>query len=453
MIALACALLGGAMFYLAQGLNDIWPLAWIAPVPLLWLAYGRVPAWQLFAAAFFAGAMGMVYFYQAYGAMLVVGGTIILIVNGALLGTVLLLMRAAWRRLPPLAVLLAFPLLWTACEFAGGWISPHGAWGAWGYTQVAWPAAIQIAAVTGVYGVTFLLCLFANGLALALRGASKPGALAVVLSLAVIAAGYVRLAQPGGPTLRVAALAEVDKDYIHAFRTGDAAAARAVADRYAAAIAKAAAGGTKVFVTPETGVEQSALPVIEAAARQTDSLVVTGAHGRKPARNMAVATVPGRPIIVYDKRHRLLPGESIYKPGTKSGVIGNGMAMAICKDLDFPRTIRSDAQAGIQLMMVPANDFTRDGWMHARQAVMRGVENGFAVTRTAFNGLETVSDAQGRILASARVDHFGFTAIQAEVPLGPGPTFYTRFGDWFAWLDAAGTLLLLLVLARRRIAV
>jgi len=450
MIALACALLGGAMFYLAHGLNDIWPLVWIAPAPLLWLAYGRAPGWQVFASAFFAGAMGMVYFYQAYGPLLVMGGTIILIVNGVLLGLVTLLARAAWRQLPPLVVLLAFPLFWTACEFAGGWISPHGAWGAWGYTQVAWPAAIQIAAFTGVYGITFLLCLFANGAAMALRGAWKPGALTAALCLLVIAAGYVRLAQPSGPAIRVAALAEVDKNYIHAFRTGDAAAAKAVADRYAAAITGQM--GVKAFVTPETGVEQGALTDIAAAARQSGSLVVTGAHGRNPARNMAVATVPGHATVLYDKRHRLLPGEDIYKPGTKPGIIGDGMAMAICKDLDFPRTIRSDAQAGIRLMLVPANDFTRDGWMHARQAILRGVENGFAVTRAAFNGLETISDAQGRVLASAQTDHFGFTAIQSNVPLGPGPTIYTRFGDWFAWLDVAGALLLMLLVLRRRVA-
>ena len=37
MTALLCALLSGAMFYLSQGADDVWWLAWFAPAPLLWL--------------------------------------------------------------------------------------------------------------------------------------------------------------------------------------------------------------------------------------------------------------------------------------------------------------------------------------------------------------------------------------------------------------------------------
>jgi apolipoprotein N-acyltransferase len=121
-------------------------------------------------------------------------------------------------------------------------------------------------------------------------------------------------------------------------------------------------------------------------------------------------------------------------------VIGNGMAMAICKDMDFPRTIRSDAQAGIRLMATPANDFVLDDWMHARQSIMRGVENGFAVARSATNGIETISDARGQVLARARVASSGLTAIRAEVPLGPGMTPYVRFGDVFAWVAVVATV-------------
>jgi apolipoprotein N-acyltransferase len=152
---------------------------------------------------------------------------------------------------------------------------------------------------------------------------------------------------------------------------------------------------------------------------------------------MAVAFVSGEQALVYDKRHRLFPDEAKYRPGTRAGLIGNGMALAICKDLDFPRTIRSDAQAGIRLMMVPANDFYLDDWLHARPAVMRGVENGFAVVRTAIHGLATVSDDRGRVLALARAEKPGFVIAQADVPLGSGPTMYTRYGDWFAWLCVA----------------
>jgi apolipoprotein N-acyltransferase len=75
-------------------------------------------------------------------------------------------------------------------------------------------------------------------------------------------------------------------------------------------------------------------------------------------------------------------------------------------------------------------------------AIMRGVENGFALVRAANSGLVTASDAKGRIVA-AKVDApVGLTMIVADLPLGPGPTLYTRIGDAFAWFCLALLLLI-----------
>jgi apolipoprotein N-acyltransferase len=64
------------------------------------------------------------------------------------------------------------------------------------------------------------------------------------------------------------------------------------------------------------------------------------------------------------------------------------------------------------------------------------------VVRSAFNGLETVSDAQGRILARASTVQTGMVRLSAEVPLGPGPTLYTQIGDIFAWVCVLASALL-----------
>jgi hypothetical protein len=81
-------------------------------------------------------------------------------------------------------------------------------------------------------------------------------------------------------------------------------------------------------------------------------------------------------------------------------------------------------------------------------AVMRGVENGFAVVRAANHGLLTASDAKGRLIAQkvARPDQMD--SILADLPLGPGPTLYTRTGNVFPWATL-GLTLLLCVLAMR----
>jgi apolipoprotein N-acyltransferase len=75
-------------------------------------------------------------------------------------------------------------------------------------------------------------------------------------------------------------------------------------------------------------------------------------------------------------------------------------------------------------------------------AILRGVENGFAIVRAANRGLVTVSDAQGRVIARNSYQPRGVYSVVADVPLGPGPTLYTRIGDVFAWLAIAVTLLL-----------
>jgi len=51
MITVLAAVLSGTMFYFSQGYDHVWALAWLAPVPLLWLAYGAAPTWRVMAAS------------------------------------------------------------------------------------------------------------------------------------------------------------------------------------------------------------------------------------------------------------------------------------------------------------------------------------------------------------------------------------------------------------------
>jgi apolipoprotein N-acyltransferase len=275
----------------------------------------------------------------------------------------------------------------------------------------------------------------------------------------VLAFGWFHLHQPRGETLGVAMLADWDGRQ-KAVRKLDLAATRAMAERYAQAARQEAEEGARFIVIPETALaadpawRDQALAPLAQVARESHVTIVAGVVLVKPWRNAAISFLPDGSQRSYDKRHLLLPGEDRFKPGPGPGPLGDARAVAICKDLDFPRTLRSDALnmedgTGIRLMAVPANDFVKDGWIHARMAVMRGVENGFAVVRSAFNGLETVSDAQGRVLARVSTVKAGMVRLSAEVPLGPGPTFYTRIGDVFAWFCVALSLVLGALLIKR----
>ncbi len=455
MTVLLCAILSGVMFYLSQGADDIWWLAWFAAVPLLWLAYGPARRWQVFAASLAANACGQIYIFQTYGdVMPILAMAVMMFGWAALFAAAILFAQAIWQKLSPIATLLAFPAVWTAIEYGVSLISPHGTWGALGYSQVSFPAAIQIASLFGLYAVTFTVCLLTNALALIGRGAWKAALPGLAVIALVLAFGWVHLGQPQGETIHAAMLSDRD-GWLKTVKKLDFGASRTMAEQYAQAARQEAAKGARFIVIPEGALvadpawRDQALAPLAKVARENNVTIVAGLVTVKPWRNTAVSFLPDGSERSYDKRHLLPPAEDRFKPGPGPGLIGDARAVVICKDMDFPATLRSDAQNGIRLMAVPANDFVRDGWIHARMGVMRGVENGFAVVRSAFLGVEAVSDAQGRVLARANTVQPGMVRQSADVPLGPGPTLYTRIGDVFAWFCVALSLVLCAALLKR----
>lgn len=442
MIALLAALTSGILFYLSQGLDNVWALAWLAPLPLLWLAYGKTPLWQVLLASLAAILASAIYALQCYAMLPPV---LILAVVGPqalLFPAAVAFARLVHRRAAPIATLFAFPAAWTSAEYLLFSVSPHGSFGSFAYSQVSAPLLIQSASLFGLYGVTFLICLFANTVALALRlGRQAAAAVGIGAAICVlnIVFGVVRLAQPQPDVIRVASI--VDESAItNAYRQGTEEAAVQVAETYAQAIRKT---GARFAVTPEGGIlskpswRAAVLAPLVAASRQTNTEIIAGVYERNPSGDLAFAIHPDGTMQSYAKRHLVPMLESEFTPGHGSGWLGNGRAMEICKDMDFPTTIRADAAKGTRLMGVPAGDFGRDGWLHARMAILRGVEGGFALVRAANDGLVTASDAEGRLVARKTVAPKGTTMIVADLPLGPGGTLYDRIGDVFAWLCLA----------------
>ena len=461
--AWVCTLAAGLMFYLSQGPHDVWWQAWFAPLPILWLAYGPARMPLVAAAAFLAFALGQLYMAEMYSGQmplsLLIGWPVIF---GALFAVAILAARFAQRRLPPFAALFAFPVFWTATEYLMSLVSPHGTFGSIAYSQVSFPPALQVASLFGLYAITFTLCLFANALALFARGFRLPAAMGIALAAASLIFGVIRLDEPQAAPVRVAALS--DQQAARASRHKDTlAASQQMAEEYATAARAAAAKGARLIVTPETGIAETpawAAAVgapLSSSAEASHATLVIGTMGVGPARNIAMSYSPDGAVHQYDKRHLLYPFEAKFTPGPGPGLLGHGQAVAICKDMDFPATLRADAlfaqaaseEGGIRIMAVPANDFIADGWLHARMAVLRGVENGFAILRAASQGLETISDAQGRIIARADTDRPGLTEIIADVAPGPGPTLYTRIGDVFSWLMLLASAALLGLSVRR----
>jgi apolipoprotein N-acyltransferase len=450
MIAVLAAVLSGIMFYLSQGFDNVWALAWLAPLPLLWLAYGKTPTWQVMAASAIAILASVGYLLQlSYTPPLAILGPV-LAAYVALFCVAVWFARFVHRHATPLATLFAFPACWAAFEFLMQLRSPNGTYGSLAYSTMSAPVLIQSASLFGLYAVTFLMCLCANTLAMALRP-KRAAAVAIGLGLLVCVAnvlfGVVRLERPQPETVRVAGI--VDPTAIaDAWHAHSLSADLAVTEVYAQEIRAAARQGARFVVTSEgdmasiPDVQSAILAPLVAASRQTGVQIIAGFHSEAPPADFALSITPDGSIERYDKRHPVPGLEDRFTPGQVSGWLGRARAMEICKDMDFPGTIRPDAAKGARLMGVPAGDFGIDRWQHGRMAVMRGVEDGFAMVRPAHDGLVMASDAQGRLVAAKRDAPTGLTMVVADLPLGPGQTLYARIGDVFPWLCVVFSLLL-----------
>jgi apolipoprotein N-acyltransferase len=151
----------------------------------------------------------------------------------------------------------------------------------------------------------------------------------------------------------------------------------------------------------------------------------------------------------------LLPGMDPFVPGDNYTMLQGDprIGLAICKDMDFHDIGDAYAARHAQLLLVPASDFTVDGWFHSRIAIMRGVESGFAVARAAHAGRLTLSDDRGRVVAEASSEA-GDAELVGDLPLRETHTFYAQWGDWFAWLDLiALTAWLVLAFVPRKVLV
>ncbi len=444
MTVLICALASGVLLFLSTGVGGQWPLAWLATIPVLLLAYGKRPTWQVAIAAFCAYAIGLLNLLVAYGTIIFALAPLLPIIAIAFAGCVVLA-RYAYQRLPLGAAAIAFPVAWTAVEFINSNVSTNGTYGAFAYSQVPAPLLIQSASLFGLWIVTFLLCLVSNAVALWLRKGRE--AVPVVIGVAALLVinvgfGYARLAAPSASPVRVGVVSD------DALRFGATEpSARAVARIFSIAATNLARHGAKTIVTPEkiAALDPRWTDVTDEFKREakaTGTTIVSGFEEHAAtAQNVALTFHPDGTVSRYAKRH-LIPGLEALVPGHDAGWLGQNRSVAICKDMDFQATIRNDSRNGIAIMYVPAWDFVTDGRAHANMAIMRGVENGFALVRSARHGLMTVTDAQGRVIASQPSSFTSLESYLADVSPGPGMTLYDTIGDVFAWICVAAAVLI-----------
>jgi apolipoprotein N-acyltransferase len=445
--------LTATMMWFGDGLNPLWPLMWLAMVPVLWYAL-HSPRWLAGVAAgssMLLGGLSMWhYFHKVLGAPDVVW-IIVYSLVALVFAAAVLLFRGLMLRGHLWSALLALPAVWVSGEYTRNLVTPHGSAGSLAYTQLRFLPFLQLASITGPWGMTFLVLLLQSAFVIgAYLWTTQRRRAVYVISIAcgavaaVLVFGAVRLALPQGKLLRAGLISSDKRGYESVADEGEPT--ERLFHDYAVEAGKLAAQGAQVIIMPEKlglVIDPETKPmdaVLQETADKTGATIVAGiVRVASPLKyNEARVYVPHVQIASYDKEHMLPPFESDLEPGKTLTFLprtGETVGVAICKDMDFARPARNYGEAGAGVMLVPAWDFFVDDAWHGHIAVMRGVENGFSVVRSAKGGLLTVSDWRGRIVAEARSDSAPFATLVADVPAQHHATVYQKLGDWFAWLS------------------
>jgi apolipoprotein N-acyltransferase len=450
--AFATALTAVAWWF-GSGTHPAWWATWLAPVPVLWLASRVRTRWAV-AAAFVgmaAGSANLWSYLHTHVRLPVATAVYAMALPGVMFALCVLLHKSLLRRGRPFAAALAVPATWVTLAFVNNLLSPHGTFFDIAYTQADALPVIQLAALTGIWGIGTVLMLVAT--AVAMLGAGEVTARARTAIVVTAALGLAGALAYGAWRLQAPATSHMRVGLVSLEQTGklvpaDSPEGKARQDRYLAAMDRLAAQGAQVVVIPEGSFATSApIAAFASFARQrgiTLDIAVDFLGDAGGERNTAMVFQPDAPAPVLYHKHHLIPGfEDRFAPGTEFRLLGDSprVGLAICKDMDFQDYAIAYGRRNAQLLLVPAWDFVEDGWLHGRMAIMRGVEGGFAIARAARSGRLTLSDDRGRVLAEASSEQ-GDAELVGNLPLRKTRTLYARWGDWFAWLDVAGTLAL-----------
>jgi len=257
LLVVVAGLASAAFLYFGTGLHPTWWLLWVAPVPVLAISprLRGSAAFLLGSIAWFLGEMNQ-WNYVTRELEPPIQIAILFFVGPAVaFGFGVRFTRRFLARDSLLLAAFAFPVYWVTCEYLTAIASPHSTWGNLAYTQMDFLPLIQIASVTGLWGISFIVFLFAGTVAALLSGAGKlwqRRALAIAVGLvisAVLVFGEWRLLS--NPTAKSVAVTLIAKDVPMSLYLGSEEQALELLGEYAAEVRRVTPAGTQVVVLPE----------------------------------------------------------------------------------------------------------------------------------------------------------------------------------------------------------
>jgi apolipoprotein N-acyltransferase len=489
-------LLCGGLLVLAFPAPNLEFLAWFGLVPGLVLIVrsptareGGIRAWWLGTGYLIAALYWMAP--EIGPAVLLVGAVFgVLWVPFGVAAATLLRPPLSWPR--ALAALVVVPSCWVLAEWLRSWQALGGPWAVFGVSQWQHPAVLALAAVGGVWLVSFALVMTnvaivivieslpRVGMAL-LPGASWRAGLAALGAAGVLAsvlAGPLAFAlTPASPAARQVTVAMVQPGVI-----SNASLRAHASETLTAELSQGGAlGGVRpdLIVWGESSIADDLtlpkyhglLSQIEALSAKDGADILVSQDTTPPGKGhekWAVLVSPAGIRGIYIKT-RLVPfGEyipfrqqlgwltSISKAASSNMTPGTGahllqatdrqgrplpIGVLICFESAFPDMSRVETDQGAQLIVYQSATSTFQGtWgpdQHASLAAVRAAETGRPVVQAALTGDTVAFDARGRLLAWMGQSSHGVVPVRLGLPAASARTTYDRLGDYVPWAALA----------------
>lgn len=468
------ALLQAQLWLLAAlGASIIGERQLLAPLmittPMLLLVYlHRQPAGRGFLVGWLAYSLAWTVFMADFAPFMDTTSWALTIFSGSLLALLPLLADRLLRaRLPVMLAVLVFPCAQLLVDQLRHYADPTGTYGLLGYSLPAGSPLAQLAGVTGIDGLTFLLALLASvgahlwtspsALAERLKLACAAGVSLGLLWLAGLALQQTALT-PDAPVVRVASLARgIEREQLQTLPPS------ALLDDWLTRTRQAADQGAKLVVWGEGALsipaafESTALAAVQTLARDRQiDIVATVFHldrsfDDKRHNKLVWIDSQGRISAVYHKNHGQFAERTVDGDG-KLALIDTAwgrFALSICWDADFPRFMAQAGAQGAVAILNPSYDWPQIAGGRANIARYRSIENGVAMIRPNNNGHSFISDSKGRLLASQQNRAYEAVSLIVDLPLAVQKRTAATLGFWPALL--AGLVFAgLLIRARRR---
>jgi apolipoprotein N-acyltransferase len=471
-------------------------LAWIALAPLAYAA-ANLKTKQAFVIGWFSGTLaygGLLYWiivtFRAAQQTWVLGVFCLLLLS-AYLG----LFWGGWAwfvsRTSRASSVLAAPAAaaaWVALEYLRTHLFSGFPWTLLGDSLWRQIPLIQIAAVTGVYGVSFLAAFLNAAFAAAAREGFLRGRWPLALAASLLAGcwvfGAVRMRAYTQEPLQAGFKVALLQGSIDQYQKWDHRYETMIQQVYTQLTDEAAREKPALIVWPETSVPGFLLqapPLREwliGLIRRSGTAHLVGAPSKEAPKQIYnsayVLTSEGRINGQYDKHHLVPFGEVVpwvhvlgrwisvlndlggFTAGSRSAVLESPIGpigVNICYEAIFPDLVRRSARQGAGVLI----NLTNDGWymrtaapaQHFIPNIFRAVENDRWVLRANNTGITAFINPLGQVVAASPI--FVPRVVQGTVIPRSQMTLYSRYGDVFAWACLVLCIAVLLRAILRRV--